>query len=549
MKKRIGIRKAAITVILSCLFTAMQITGYQISMNYNTTVHQSGAFRSIGVLTNFQCAFLAVTEFVFWNILFYFLFESLERTPAHSPKRHGKNGWRFWIVSTVVLFLCWIPCFLAGYPGFYNYDAFSQVPQALYEEVGYSAHHPLLHTLIMGKIIAFGYRHGTDLNDGIALHSIIQMLFCAMSFSGILCYIRKNSGRTFFVITVLFYYAFLPLFPMFAMSTTKDTVFSILLQLAIICVFDSCKNLSAFFNSRWKVFGCILLFVLMCLFRKNGIYAVICTIPFILLIYKKYRKQLILLFGMILMLYTVSGQGLAWILQAEAGSAEEMLSVPMQQIARVYNDYGPEAFETHELEWIYAGISPENLSEYDPFLSDAIKNYFDYKVIQDHKADYMFLWVRKGVQYPKAYLKAFLENTYQMWYPGTSIYDKPGSENTFYFDMGMCAGGYRDSKLPALLGYYEKIATGFFYQKIPFLRLFFSIGAMFWVILVTLAFALYKKRYNLVSAMLLLFFYCFTVLLGPISLVRYYYVLFIGFPVSIHWLLSNTDTAPVPDRL
>lgn len=529
------------TAILSLLFTVMQITGYRISVIYQTSVHRSSFFQNIGILSKVQCIFLAVIEFILWNIILSLLFTFLEKYKAPNLEWSKKKNIILWTGAAVLLFACWIPCFLAGYPGFYNYDAFSQVPQALYEEVQYSAHHPLIHTLIMGKIIAFGYHHGTDLNDGIALHSVLQMAFCAMMFSYMICYVRKKTGRLLFSAVSFCYYAFFPPIPMFAMSTTKDTVFSVLLLFAVTDSYEMCRDLPAFFASKRKMAKFIILSLLMCLFRKNGIYAVVCTVPFVLLLCQKYRKHIVLLFTAITVIYAVVNKGLAWVLDAQPGSAAEMFSVPMQQIARVYNDYGEDAFEGGEMSMIYESISGEDLLRYDPFLSDRVKNHLNFQVIQDNKMDYVQLWAKKGIQYPGTYLKAFLENTYQAWYPGTSIYRKTTITQTSYFDMEMCPGGYRDSKMPRLLEYYDKIATGFYYQKFPFIRLLFSIGAMFWVALFTLCFAIYRKNRQLTVAMLLVLFYCMTVLLGPTSLVRYYLVLFYGFPVYISYLLSAQE--------
>ena len=87
------------------------------------------------------------------------------------------------------------------------------------------------------------------------------------------------------------------------------------------------------------------------------------------------------------------------------------------------------------------------------------------------------------MKYHKIYLQAILENTYQSWYPGTSIYVNPNDEMTYYFGMNMCPGAYRDSKNSELLQFYEKIATQYYYQRIPVVRLLFYIGAMFWVAL------------------------------------------------------------------
>ncbi|MCM1303876.1 MAG: DUF6020 family protein [Lachnospiraceae bacterium] len=527
-------RKMTVTTMLSLAFTVMQITGFRIALTYHTTVHRSALMQEIGrAMTGKYCLLAALLEFIAFEAAFCLLFTLLERTAVSNEKPRSRK----WIgLAAALLFVCWLPCLLAGYPGYFNYDAFSQVPQALYEEVPYSAHHPLIHTLIMGKVIAFGYHHGTTLNDGIFLHSIFQMSVCALAFAYIIWYLSKNTAKGAFA--AFCYYAFFPPIAMFAMSTTKDVLFSVCLQLTVIFVYEMCRDFPGFFASKWKICRFVFTALLMCMLRKNGVYAFLCLVPFVAWFYRDFRKKTVLLFVSITLLYALADNGLIRLLDAEKGSAEEMLSVPMQQIARVYHDYGEDAFTDRELELIYRGITREQLLEYDPFLSDHIKNYFDFQAILEDGSGYLSLWIKKAAQYPGAYLNAFLDNTYQAWYPGTSVYSETG-EHTSYFEMVMWAGGERDSKAPRLLEFYRKIAEDFYYQKLPAVRLLFSIGAMFWVMLFVLAFAVYRKDRPLITTMLLALLYCLTLFLGPVSLVRYYLVLFYGFPVNVCYLFSS----------
>lgn len=531
-------RKIIIISVLAFLFTTLQIAGYQISMYYQTTVHKSAFFQRLGVLSNIQCIIAFFCVFAILFIVLNLLFSLLEKMKSASiTKKDTKKNSALWLVIAVLLFLCWLPCYAAGYPGFYNYDAFTQVPQVLYKEVPYSAHHPLVHTLLVGKIIAFGYHHGTDLNSGIALHSIFQMAVCAFVFSYVLNYIKKLTGFFILYIAGFCYYAFFPPIPMFAMSTTKDVLFSLLLLLTVIFFHDMCQDISSFFHCGWKVFRFFSAALFMCLFRKNGVCVILCLIPILIFIRRKYAKKILLLCCVIVFSYFMADRCLVWALHAEEGSAEEMLSVPMQQIARVYNEYGEDAFSADERSLIYAGISETELQNYNPFLADHIKNYFDYTVIQNNKSSFLRLWFQKGIQYPMSYINAFLDNTYQAWYPGTSIVSDPASAGTDYFDMNMCAGGYRNTKMPLLLQIYDNIACGFYYQKIPALRLLFAPGAMLWVVLFTFGNALYRRKHSVTESLLLILFYCLTVLAGPVSLVRYYLILFYAFPVCIGFCL------------
>lgn len=532
-------RKAVMAVVLSLLFSVMQVTGYQISMHLGTSVHQSDFFQKIGVLSVPQCMGVAVAAFAFWCAVIYGLFTLLEKARTFTVELSRKKEVAIWIVVAGLLFLCWFPYFLAAYPGFYNYDAMVQVPQAIYEEVQYSTHHPLLHTLFVGKLIAFGHSLRGNFNDGIVLHSVVQMLVCAVALAYMVVYVLKISGRKWLGALAFLYYAFLPVIPMFALSTTKDTIFSVLLQLTVIWLYEMYRDIPAFMASKWKGLRFVAVAVLMCLFRKNGIYALVCVIPFAVAWGRKYWRQLLLVFATVAILYGVVDKGLSWTLNAVPGSAEEMLSVPMQQLAKVYNEHGEEAFTEEELELIYEGISKEQLLNYNPFLADNIKNYFDYTVITDNKTDYLMLWVNKGLEHPLTYVKAFLYNTYQAWYPATFIYAAPEQSATYYFDMNMHVGAERDTKNQDLLVFCQQIGTEPKYQGIPVVRMLFSIGAMLWVAMFTWFYGIYRKNRALTVAMLLTLFCCATVFLGPVSLVRYYLVLFYGFPVSVGFLLKG----------
>ena len=56
------------------------------------------------------------------------------------------------LFSFFVILLCWLPVWLAYYPGLWNYDPW-QVDQVI---TGiYSKHHPLLHTLLLGNCYRF----------------------------------------------------------------------------------------------------------------------------------------------------------------------------------------------------------------------------------------------------------------------------------------------------------------------------------------------------------------------------------------------------------
>ncbi len=530
--KRFCKRGAVVACLLSLLFSLMQVAGYQISMHFGTAVYPSDFFMGMGLLA-------IPVQFVIWSAAIYFLFTWLDKRRTYIREFSRNQQVYMWAGATILLLLCWIPYFLAAYPGFYNYDAMVQVPQALYDEVPYSAHHPLFHTLFMGKIIALGFTLGGSLNSGIALYCMVQMILCAVAFGYIVFYIFRVSGRRWLGIAALVYYGLFPVIPMYALSTTKDTLFSVMLQLTMIFLYEMCKDMDAFWASKWRMVRLVAVAVLMCLLRKNGIYALVCVIPFVIKYGKVYWKRFVCIFGVIIGLYLGIDTGLAWMLDAVPGSPEEMLCVPMQQLAKVYNEQGEDAFTQEELTLIYSGISKEQLLKYNPLLADDIKNHFDYNVIAQNKGEFFQMWVDKGLKYPWTYIKSFLYNTYQAWYPGTFVRVNLESNATYYFDMEMRSGAKRESKNEALLVFCQQVGTEPKYQKIPVVGSLFSIGAMLWVALFTFAYGIYQKNKPLTLALGLVLLCCVTVFLGPVSLVRYYLVLFYGLPVCMGLLVGK----------
>ena len=91
-----------------------------------------------------------------------------------------KDDWKVFLFYIIIIFLLWIPVFLAYYPGLFSYDCRWQIPQ---HKGTYSNHHPLMHTLLMQL---FYYKIGGKLFDsyttGMACYTIMQMIILAIAF-------------------------------------------------------------------------------------------------------------------------------------------------------------------------------------------------------------------------------------------------------------------------------------------------------------------------------------------------------------------------------
>ena len=67
----------------------------------------------------------------------------------------------------------------------------------------------------------------------------------------------------------------------------------------------------------------------------------------------------------------------------------------------------------------------------------------------------------------------------------------------------------------------------------------FSLGAMFWGLLLCFWYNMYKKRKSILVVLSLILLLQLTVILGPTVLVRYVLILFFAFPLILAFLLNG----------
>jgi hypothetical protein len=457
-----------------------------------------------------------------------------------------------WIFIGILLFIIWLLAFLAVYPGLFSYDIAGQLPQALYDEVPYNTHHALLHTLLCGKIIAFGYGKTGNIYVGISMYSVFQMIFCVIFFTYFLRHIYIHTGLKALTVAAFLYYAFSPLMVMYALSTTKDVICCTLLMYAVTELYELIKTLekNKFNAVKWAVLFAAL--VLMCSFRKNGVPALIIFTFFIMFMLKGKQKQIIKLILPLMISaivgYFVVNSILAFCLKADKGTMIEALSVPIQQIARVVSERGMEAFEDSDREEIEKLADEEIWDTYNPFISDNVKNTVEEEYFDVNKIKFLKIWFKYLIKYPDIYINSFLDNTYQAWYPFTIVTDKPYTAESFYYDMEMKLDLERKSFIPWLLNFYERFTAEFPVRKIPVVRMLFSTGFMLWTALTVFVYGLWSRRYEIVFPLLLVLSFCITSILGPVMLVRYFLVLFYGFPVFISWIPQERKVAQKPGQ-
>ena len=441
------------------------------------------------------------------------------------PKK--KNFFIYWII----IFCMYIPYFLSYYPGIVTPDSLSQISQSIGNNT-LSNHHPLLHTFVIGIFMNLSGLFNSY-NLGIAMYSIAQMLALSGIFAYTVYYMSKKQIPIFFRIITLIFYALYPVHSLYSITMWKDIPFAISMLIFVIFINELIRDKEKFFKSKINLLFFSISILLVILFRNNGIYVIILTLPFIFAFAKQYYKQLILIFASVLLVYSALWKGIIFsALKVQEGSMVEALSVPLQQIARVVKDKQEELTDD-EMEKIHKFWTIDNLGEiYDPKLSDNVKWSIDNEFFADNKGEFIKLWLDLFRKYPGTYIEAFICNSYGYWYPEASnwVVSRVISESE---DQEIQALELKQT--PIIEGTIIKRIDSYTENRnIPIVSMFFSIGFAMWLIFGQMTYIIYRKQYKNLLLFVPILFLWLTNLASPVFCeFRYMYSLFTCLPILL----------------
>ena len=532
-------RAWTIAGVFSLLFSAALLFGARLDSVENVDVRDFRLWAFWPVLT------------LLFAVLTRLLWLCLDRLRERNREGEAKNkityvfekGDRFAVPGTFFfLFLCWLPVFLAVYPGFFVYDAQDEYVQVATRV--FSTHHPLVHVLLLGGIICGVHKLTDSYNLGIACYMIFQMLLASGVFTFLLSYLRRKKVSPLLRLVSLLYLGLFPTVVMFTLCSAKDALFTLALLLLLVCLLEMGTQEDAFYASGGWQFLFVLSGMAMMLLRNNGFYAFLVMIPILLFLQRKRWRRLLTLTALAVAGCLLINGGLKAALQAQSGEYQELLTVPIQQLARTYK-YAPAAFSPEDEEILREILSEETLHLYTPRLSDPVKYGFDNENFAKDKVRYAGLWLRVGMKKPLIYLNAWWMTSYGFWYPDTVINVYGGNtvftftyRDNSYFGYEVEEPGVRESKIPWLDEVYRKLSLEVWKEKVPVISWLFSPGAMFWLYAFLFARLLNNRRYEVLYPYLPVFLLWLTVLLGPTYLPRY--VLFFWYALPL-FLAMNRD--------
>lgn len=516
-------RTEIFSICFSLIFSFFQVLGYNCLKYYETNIDKLSTFIYIIVLS---ICFYSFFKFLF-SVKINFKFNKFNRLfEILFNKKYS-----FFIILFLIV-LAWLPTIISFYPGNYAYDVETQMKMFMHEWP-FNMYQPVIHTAFLGSMIKIGEFIFDSSSIGVFLYSIIQILVMGSIFSYIIMFLHKKLSN-FLCLLFLIIFMFLPTHCIMSITTTKDVIFSGVFALLFINFIKMIDNPNLFFKYKKNIILLILWLFITFIFRNNMIYAFILFFPFVCICFKKYFKKLFIIFCASILIYfsynfcLIKGLRIGNILKSE------LLSVPMQQLVRTYNYGEMDDADRSSVEMLF---TKDIFDDYSPVIADSVKLYFNYMNFTQLKKDYLKLYIRAGINNKKIYFDSWFNMIYSYFY----VYDElPNMHYKTYIEVNTIGDKYMKSNNYKKT-YFKSLFNEAKYQDIPILNIFMNLSLYVWVMIFVIVNIIRSKKYKLLIPISLLTIYFLTLLLGPVSLLRYVYPLFVCFPLMVYLFIKTNE--------
>lgn len=501
-----------------------------------------------------------VTYFVLFTNCVVMLFHKL---PVIAKKMGSKKEWSFftnnkksfWIV-TGIFFVSYLPFLLYYFPGNINTDNIG----SWYQITGlapYTNFQPLIYTFIFGGIWNLGKAIFGSSTAGIALYMVFQMICTSLVFSTILYYMAKRKVALKWRIITFLFLLLNPLNGWFVVRGEKGMLFHLSLILVIIGLIDIIHEKEKFFEKRWKSIAFAIITILMILIRNNGIYCLLLALPFLILACKKIWKKVAILFGVTLAIVLTIQGPIFKIAKVNYSSPGEVLSIPMQQFARITKYAGDRlAEEDKEVIQKYFPVDSTKLADdYVPWKSDSTKANFKQDEFKKDKVTFIMQYFKMALKFPVQTVSSVVFNTGINYCPnfnawglvrnyGTETQDAYGTvtlngDDTF---KEFITNYPIEKKVLVNFGFLNTINEELIKGNIPVIsNLFDNVGFYFWILILCFAYCIYKKQYENMIMMLPILGLWVTTIAAPMVDLRYIYPMFLTAPLFIGIIMREDN--------
>ena len=351
-------------------------------------------------------------------------------------------------------------------------------------------HHPILQTYLMGWSLSLGRAIGSD-NFGLFIYTLFQTVIYASVLAYSIKFLNKHgiSNKWYFV--VLLIYLLVPMYAFYTVSAVKDTLYTAFVMLFVLWLFDIVENYMDKKISKKSYIYIFFVMLLICLFRNNGIYVCLLTLPVLFLMNKKNRLGILLVAVALFGSMQITNKVVIPALGVSDGSVREALSIPFQQTARLVK-YNESIITYEDKQVIDKVLEYDTLAErYESHLSDNVKNKYNKNATKEDLFNYLKVWFKYLFKDPLCYINATLDNTFGYYYPNVHRW-------YLYYDY------WDDLVDPTIIDYHFNGSTwwlrvpltnyGETFPYIPLIGLFANIGISAWMLIILTTYLMTKKN-------------------------------------------------------
>ncbi len=332
-----------------------------------------------------------------------------------------KSGWIAFGIGLVTIAVLWLPYILSFWPGgVYNDTMYSiwitlgDEPLTTHEPLGYTLLWKIMYTIGGGNLEPGNY-------GGMYLFTIVQYLGLASLLSSFAAWnYRRGLKKGAFTAMILFFGVF-PLFPYYAVSLWKDTVFGIVIFLFAWFLFAMNERLDKADNdvSVKDTVLYVLMSVLCAFFRNNGIYVLIVVSAFVVFGNIKHRnvfKKLGIASAATIIACLIIQYPICSALGLNVDKAVESLAIPMEQTAYIISTDGK--LSESDIDVINEIMPVEMWKEiYNPINTDYLKfdPSFNSAYINDNSGTFFKTYLHICLINPIKAVKGYLLATMGFW--------------------------------------------------------------------------------------------------------------------------------------
>lgn len=489
----------------------------------------------------------------------------------------------------LVLALCWLPVLVGYAPALFMWDANTQILQwfglpnhisssvdLLDSSVLLTQHHPPLHTALVGLCVQAGISLAGSENLGIFIYAVLQWIvdILAISWAFRIAQIVGTPRAPRFV--ALGFIALVPAYSNYSVLVTKDVLFASALLLFAIelvyLVFCAASSDGRIAFSRRHTVLLVAGALGTALLRSGMIVAVAGgALAATLLLWRMQRRlareglrpvsaqsllrvpliALALVIAVNLLLARVVYPALA----ITPSSKREVLSIPMQQVARFMRDR-PDAVQPEDLRAIDRVLDAPSLARlYDPSKSDPVKATYKEQASSDDLSAFWQTWARLFARDPGCFISATAANYYGYFYPAhamswsyTSYFSSLVMANTetnlIYSDIASYFSFHQlDHPLVRAL---DGLCSGYrlLFQRLPFLTLTMQAALYDWALVLLTAYAVRRRRSHAAVFLAPAWIVLLIALVGPCNATTYFRY---AYPVALLVpFLALITMAPAP---